>query len=77
VKKAWRTRWNGVDSIVAAETAAKAKHLTVIAAREAYSRREVKFTDVLVRRAPKHDPWAELDSTGTLWDEQYLPRPNA
>lgn len=74
MKRAWRTRWGGIESIVAAETRGKAAAVTVRAALEVYSKRQVKFAEVHVRRAPEHDAWAAVDATGCCWGEQYLPR---
>lgn len=72
--RAWRTRWGGVESIVAAPTAAKAKAVTVRSALEVYDRRQVKFTEVRVRRAALFDSWAEADTTGRLWNELAVRR---
>jgi len=72
VKKAFRTTWGGVTSVVAAESAAKARAVTVRAALEVYTRKQVRFVDVKVRRAAEYDEWAAADTTGHCWDEKIL-----
>lgn len=73
MKRAYRTKWGGVTSIVAAETASQARYRTKETANEAGY--EPKWIEIHVLRAPKHDAWAAVDTTGRLWDESYLPKP--
>jgi hypothetical protein len=72
MKRAWRTTWGGVTSIVAAETPAQAKAITHRSATDAgYG---PVWNDIWAWRAPEHDGWAEVDATGVCWAEENLPK---
>lgn len=71
MKTAWRTKAAGVESIVAAETRGKAIAMTLRSAREVGYK--VEFHEVRATRAPEHNPWAAVDSTGICWGEEFLP----
>lgn len=75
MRRAWRTTWGGIESIVSAETAGQARAKTFRAVLEVYDRKQVKFSDIRVIRAKQHDEWAAVDSTNVAWDERYLPKP--
>ena len=72
MKKAFKTTWEGIDSIVSAESASKARYRTFLSATDAGYR--CKITQVRVVRAPKHDKWAELDNSYACWPETSLPK---
>jgi hypothetical protein len=73
VKKAYRTKFMGCTSIVAAEKRSQARYLTFKAAEEAGWR--VKLTEPMtIRRAPEFDGWAEVDETRRCYSECYLPK---
>lgn len=75
MKRAWRVRLVGVETIVAATTRGRAIALTVRSAQDAnYA---CRFPDAKCRRAPEHDGWAALDASNACWQEQYLPAPAA
>lgn len=59
-----------IASIVAARSRGQAIAITLRSAREAGYRPEWK--DVRAVRAAEYDGWAEMDSSGVCWDEQYL-----
>lgn len=72
MKRAYRTTWNGVTSIVAAESVSQARARTTASANEAgYG---AKWIEIRVVRAPEHDAWAETTKTGHAWDERFLPK---
>lgn len=73
MKKAWRTNWGGMESIVSAETRGQAAARTMRAVEEVYGQKQ-SWKGLRVRRAPEYDAWAELDATGNCWDEACLPR---
>ena len=69
---AWETEWNGVRSIVSAESRTLAKSKTVKSACGAgYN---CKYTEIKVKRIPKYDGWAAIDSSGACWGEAFLPK---
>ncbi len=72
MKRAYRTTFGGITSIVAAESRGKAIAATANAATDAGYR--VSFPEVKATRAPEHDAWAALDTTWACWDETLLPR---
>lgn len=74
MKRAFRTSWGGVESIVAAETRGQAAAKTMAAAKEAGYRVGNSWKGLRVVRAPEHDAWAELDCTGVCWAEENLPK---
>lgn len=63
-----------VTNIVAAESHREAEKKLIAYVHAVYGdkARSMKFH---VSRAPEHDAWAEVDSTGAAWDEQFLPKP--
>lgn len=72
MKRAYRTEWRGVVSIVSAETRGQAIHRTLRSARGAgYTPR---WQAITARRAPEHDGWAEVDASEACWGEAYLPK---
>ncbi len=70
MKRAWRTTWNGIVSIIAAETRGQAVSRTLNSACEAGW--PAKFTAVKAVRAPEFDGWAEQDQSKTPWSEEHL-----
>ena len=73
MKLAYRTSLIGITSIVAAETRAKAKAITLRCCIDAGYR--AKFVGVRAVRAPEHDGWAAIDETRHCWEEKLLPQP--
>ena len=63
MKRAWKTTWCGVASIVAAATRGKAIARTLSSAEEAgyYP----KWKDIRAVRAPEHDDWSHRDALHT------------
>jgi hypothetical protein len=78
---AYRVVWKGYAGIRADESAGKARAATFRALLDVYHRRDVRFQDITVRRAPEWDQWAAADRTGHSWDETILAKmeqaPNA
>lgn len=72
MKKAYRTTWGGIESIVAAVSVSKARYRTHVAANGAGYR--IKWNEIRVARAPEHDAWAAVDETMCCWDENNLPK---
>lgn len=72
MRRAFKTIYNGVESITSADSASKARYRTYISACEVF--RSPKLIDIRVIRAPKHDAWAQQDESGNLWGEEYLPK---
>ena len=72
MKRAYRTTWNGITSIVAAESVSQAKYRTQISACNAGF--GPKWTAIRATRAPEHDAWAAVDSSECCWDEANLPK---
>ena len=73
MKRAYRTTWNGIVSIVAAESVSQARSRTQCSANDAgYG--PVDWCEIAVVRAPEHDGWAAVDATGCCWGESYLPK---
>jgi hypothetical protein len=71
MKKAWRATWVGGAGIASAETRGQAVFRLFHELKEhGY---KPKLGEIKCRRAPEHDGWAELDNTGSFWDERYLP----
>ena len=71
MKRAYRTTWGGVVSIVAAETVAQARQRTKVSAFGAGYK--PKWTEIRVMRASEYDEWAEGDSSGVAcWAESDL-----
>ena len=77
MKKAWRITFNGSVGIIASETRSKARAAVMRSALEVYDKRDVNWVKIQVIRAPEHDRWAEVDSTGNCWDETLLPKDKA
>lgn len=70
MKRAYRTTWNGVTSIVAAESRARARYATYQSAVSAgYC---LSLIDIRVVRAAEYDGWAAVDATGHCWAEDQL-----
>jgi hypothetical protein len=70
-KRAWRVTFDSTDGIVAAETRGKAHAAAWRTVKELYYK--PKWGSIRVRRAPEHDAWAGVDSTGVCWNENLLP----
>ena len=70
MKRAYRTTWQGIVSIVAAESVAQARSRTQASANEAGY--WPQWIDIRVRRAPEYDGWAAVDATGHCWAEEQL-----
>ena len=70
MKRAYRTTWRGIVSIVAAESVAQARSRTQATANEfGY---EPQLIDIRVQRAPEYDGWAAVDATGHCWAEDGM-----
>ena len=72
MKKAWRITFNGLDGIAAASTRGQAHAMAWRLVKLELGYRTT-WGKIRVVRAPKHDAWAEQDSTGVCWDENLLP----
>lgn len=72
MKRAYRTTWNGIVSIVAAESERHACKRTRFYL--AFASRETKDSDIRVVRAPEWDEWAASDTSGCCWNEANLPK---
>lgn len=70
-RRAWRTSWNGIDCIVAADSRAKAVASTWRSAFDAHY--EVEWKDIRARRAPEYDQWAEVAPAGRPIDPKLVP----
>lgn len=70
MKRAYRTTWQGIVSIVAAESVAQARSRMQAGANEVdwYP----AWVDIRVQRAPEFDGWAAVDATGHCWAEDHL-----
>lgn len=73
MKRAYRTTWNGITSIVAAESASQARRIAKASGSRSWHGPVLLWVDIETVRAPEHDDWAAVDSTGRCWDESYLP----
>lgn len=74
MKRAYRTTWNGITSIVAADSVSQARAMTERQARSAGY--QPGWIAIRVVRATEHDAWAAVDSSGRCWDESNLPKIN-
>ena len=70
MKRAYRVTVYGVSGIIAAETPGQARFHVF---RTLDLRGSKGLSEIKVRRAPEHDEWAAVDSTGACWGECYLP----
>jgi len=75
VKKAYRVTACGECGIIAAETPGQARFRVFNVCRDVGLLGPMELSEIKVRRAPEHDDWAAVDSTGTCWTECYLPTP--
>lgn len=66
MKKAYCTTWNGITSIVAAESVSQARSRTQASANEAGYGPE--WCDIRVVRAPEWDEWAAVDERNVKYD---------
>jgi len=73
MKRAYRVTAYGESGIIAAETPGQAKFRVFRVCRDLGFLGPNELGEVKVRRAPEHDGWAELDSTGVCWQESLLP----
>ena len=71
MKRAYRATAYGTSGIIAAETAGQAKFRVFRTLQDTFAAKSP--SDVKVRRAPEHDDWAAVDSTGVCWQESLLP----
>lgn len=72
MKRAYRTTWNGITSIVAAESRSQAQSRTMLSAANAGY--HPYWNDIRIARAPEYDAWAAVDETMCCWDENNLPK---
>jgi len=75
MKRAYRVTAYGETGIIAAQTPGQAKFNLLRTLRSLGVCGPEGIRVIRVRRAPEHDEWAEVDSTGTCWTECYLPAP--
>lgn len=71
-RRAFRTHWRDITSIVSAESPGKAKLAVMRAAREVGW--ESKWTEIVVRRAAELDGWAGRTERRYPVDEAYTKR---
>lgn len=71
MKRAFRLTAYDEYGIMAAESRGQAKFRLLRELRNLGY--DAKLSDIRVQRAPEHDSWAQTDSTGVCWSEQYLP----
>lgn len=72
MKRAWRTTWGGIASIVAATSRGQAISRTLNSAKEAGY--QPRWQDVKAARAPEFDCWAAADQAGYCRCEEGLPK---
>jgi asparagine synthetase A len=75
MKRAWKSTvkcLGMMNGIVAASTRGQAKFKNWRSANEVGY--HIRFGDVHVVRCPEFDTWAEVDSSGSVWDEDCLRR---
>lgn len=71
MKRAWYVTLCGVTGVVAARTRGQAIGVAFRSALEANY--QPKWTKARCVRAPRHDEWAEQDSSRSVWLEEELP----
>lgn len=70
MKRAYRTTWSGMVSIVAAESVAQARRRVQVMAKDVGW--NASWIDIRVVRAAEYDGWAAVDATGYCWAEDQL-----